>query len=198
MKITPRLVAGGGVGGGVVASILALIFATEGGLVNHPDDPGGTTNHGITERTARQAGYTGPMATLPKETAEIILRTNYVVEASPLVAHKLIDIGVIAGQPRASKWFQEALNSYNRRSADYRNITADGVIGPATMRAFEALEKRRGSIKTCELMVKALDARVCAHFLSLSINDSQYESFTIGWMDNRCGNVDWRQCSKGF
>ena len=37
------------------------LLTKEGGYINDPDDPGGETNFGITKRTAREAGYSGPM-----------------------------------------------------------------------------------------------------------------------------------------
>jgi hypothetical protein len=51
---------------GAVAAILAAVFALEGGYVNHPNDPGGETNHGVTVAVARQAGYTGRMIELKR------------------------------------------------------------------------------------------------------------------------------------
>ncbi len=52
---------------GAVMAILAAVFALEGGYVNHPNDPGGETNHGITAGVARQAGYTGKMIELKRD-----------------------------------------------------------------------------------------------------------------------------------
>ena len=39
------------------------VLSHEGGYVNHPKDPGGETNWGITKRTALANGYTGAMRT---------------------------------------------------------------------------------------------------------------------------------------
>ena len=36
-----------------IALILSAVFAVEGGYVDNPKDPGGATNHGVTERVAR-------------------------------------------------------------------------------------------------------------------------------------------------
>lgn len=52
---------------GAVATILAAVFALEGGYVNHPNDPGGETNHGVTINVARQAGYSGKMIALKRD-----------------------------------------------------------------------------------------------------------------------------------
>ena len=52
----------------IVGAIIAGILVVEGGYVNHPSDPGGETNYGITKSTAVRHGYTGSMVDLPKET----------------------------------------------------------------------------------------------------------------------------------
>lgn len=39
-----------------VTQIAKDILAREGGYVNDPDDPGGTTNHGVTVQTMRRLG----------------------------------------------------------------------------------------------------------------------------------------------
>jgi len=46
------------------------LIGHEGGYVNHPDDPGGETNWGITLRTAREQGYTGEMRDLTRGEAK--------------------------------------------------------------------------------------------------------------------------------
>jgi lysozyme family protein len=49
-----------------IESLIDDVLAREGGYVDHPDDRGGATNFGITERVARASGYDGPMRELPR------------------------------------------------------------------------------------------------------------------------------------
>ncbi|WP_303740874.1 glycosyl hydrolase 108 family protein, partial [Yersinia enterocolitica] len=59
------------------SDIFEAILGKEGGYVNHPDDKGGPTRWGITEKVARAHGYTGDMRNLPRETALAILEADY-------------------------------------------------------------------------------------------------------------------------
>ena len=52
-----------------------LLMGHEGGYSNNPKDPGGETMWGITARVARAWGYSGPMKSLPRETAKQIAKT---------------------------------------------------------------------------------------------------------------------------
>ena len=52
--------------GAVVLAIIGTVFALEGGYSDNPADPGGKTNHGVTEQVARANGYQGDMKALPK------------------------------------------------------------------------------------------------------------------------------------
>ncbi len=45
------------------------VLGKEGGYVNHPDDKGGPTKWGITEKVARSHGYRGDMGDLTREQA---------------------------------------------------------------------------------------------------------------------------------
>ena len=41
----------------IIGAILASVIYLEGGYTDDPDDPGGKTKYGITERVAREYGY---------------------------------------------------------------------------------------------------------------------------------------------
>jgi lysozyme family protein len=192
-----------GVAGAVATAIIAGVFAVEGGYADNPNDPGGKTNHGVTEAVARQHGYTGDMKALPKERAFDIYHEDYIVKPgfapflaiSPAVAEELTDSGVNAGPDRPARWLQTALNALSQRGKLYPQIAVDGQVGPATVAAYRGLEKVRGKVQACELILKALDAQQCAYYLSISHSNPKLQDFTAGWLIHRIGNVDLSKCT---
>ena len=130
--------------GAAALAILGAVFALEGGYADNPADPGGKTNHGITEQVARQHGYQGDMRELPKGFAERIYAQDYierpnfhrVIALSPAVGEELVDAGVNAGPGRAARWFQQSLNHLSRGGADYPLVAADGQVGAKTLAAY--------------------------------------------------------------
>ena len=184
----------------VAAAIIAAVFALEGGYVWDKNDPGGETNHGVTVAVARANGYTGPMLDLTPEFAEQIYYTNYiskpgfgdVIALSPTISEKLIDAGVNAGISRPSVWFQTSLNALSRGGKDYPQIKVDGKVGSGTYAAYKSLQKVRGKVLACELVLKTLDAQQTMHYLSLE----KLNMFTPGWIANRIGNVPLSRCKQ--
>lgn len=185
---------------GVAGLIIAAVFAVEGGYTNDSNDPGGETNHGITKTVAVQNGYTGPMKDLTQELAAQIYFRDYIqkpgyepmLTVSPTVSLKLVDAAVNAGPGRSSVWFQSAINAYNNDGKSYPQINVDGKVGAGTINAYVALQNARGKVKACELMIKALDAQQGAYYLSLV----KLKKYTVGWMDNRIGNVPLSKCQE--
>jgi len=57
--------------------IIAGVVGREGGYVDNPDDKGGPTRWGVTEKVARAHGYTGHMRDLPRATAVAIFEADY-------------------------------------------------------------------------------------------------------------------------
>jgi lysozyme family protein len=114
---------------------LALVLQHEGGYVNHPSDPGGRTNLGVTQRVWEE--YVGhpvdeaTMRSLTKELVAPLYKKEYwdAVHGDKLPCgadYLAFDFAVNAGSFRCVKTIQRALN-----------ITADGVIGPVTIKAIQ-------------------------------------------------------------
>lgn len=183
---------------GLISAIIASVILLEGGYTNDVSDPGGKTKYGITERVAREYGYTGEMKDLTVEKANEIYSTLYVLDPgfdkfvtlNPAIAHKLIDAGVNVGTARVSYWLQQSLNSFSRNGQDYPLIKVDGKVGPATVNAYKALEKKRGKELACSLVLKALDGYQTSYYISLD----KYNKYLVGWLDKRIENIPLSQC----
>jgi len=110
---------------------LALMLKSEGGFVNHPSDPGGMTNLGVTKKAWE--AYVGrqvdevEMRGLTPEIVAPFYKTRYwdacKCDQLPLgIDYAVFDFAVNAGVSRASKTMQAALGT-----------AADGIVGPATI-----------------------------------------------------------------
>ena len=113
-----------------------LIIRHEGGFVNHPSDPGGPTNMGITLATYRaRVDRRGTVADLRKLTwnqAADIYRRHYwdAVRGDDLPAGLdlvLFDMAVNAGPGQAVRLLQSLLG-----------VATDGQLGPQTLSAVAA------------------------------------------------------------
>ena len=120
------------------ARCLDLILGHEGGYVDHPDDPGGATNMGITHATL--AAWRGApvsrddVRAMGRDEAGEIYRANYWnalnCDALPKgVDLVLFDFGVNAGVGRAAKLLQGIVG-----------VTRDGQVGPITLAATRAMD----------------------------------------------------------
>lgn len=101
------------------------VLAHEGGFVDNPDDPGGRTRWGISQRTYPHLD----IATLTREQAMALYRrdawTPIRGDALPeAVAFQVLDAAVNHGVLRAVGWLQQSLG-----------VRVDGVVGPATRTA---------------------------------------------------------------
>lgn len=123
---------------------LPYILKKEGGFVDHPKDPGGATNKGITLRTYRR--YFGRIRTVEQlkkiaaRDVEFIYRKGYWVAANCEGMPRgvdlcLFDMAVNAGPARAQKQLQAVLH-----------VAQDGKIGPVT----RAAAHRRDLVQTVQ------------------------------------------------
>lgn len=113
---------------------LALLDVHEGGYVNHPADPGGATNRGVTQRTydawrRRRGEPLRSVRHIAGDEVKAIYRSQYwdsirADEMPPGVAYCIFDAGVNSGPARVVKWAQEVVG-----------VDADGIVGEQTLDA---------------------------------------------------------------
>lgn len=125
---------------------LKVILHHEGGFVNHPRDPGGMTNLGVTKKVYEEW--------IGHKVSEQIMRKLTPALVGPLYRKKYWDVLKCDGLPKGLDLcvFDFGVNAGTNRSARYlqriAGVAEDGVIGPKTLRAL--------TNKTVELGVNAL------------------------------------------
>ena len=150
---------------------LKRVLKHEGGYVNHPSDPGGETNYGITKNTARSYGYNGSMKTIPMDVVERIYKAMYWDAMScdnfPFaVAFQLFDAAVNHGLLNARKLTQRAVN-----------VKDDGIIGSISLAAIR---------KTPQLLfVNSFMAERISFYTKIST----FSTFGKGWMNRMVDNL---------
>lgn len=165
-----------------------IVLAHEGGFVDHPDDPGGATNLGISLRFIR-ANYrvaefdvdgdgdldADDMRELSRDKAIEIYRVQFwnryrYGEIGDLsVAIKLFDLCVNMGPRQAHKLIQRACR------ANGWTLTEDGLIGPNTLRAINSM---RPWPLLCSLRSEA-----AGFYRSLVAKENSFDVFLNGWLN---------------
>lgn len=131
--------------------VMPDVFTHEGGYVDHPKDPGGATNHGITHKTL--AAWRGKPVTkadvrnLSRAEAALIYRAQYwrPIRGDELPAgldYALFDFAINSGPARAVKTLQRIVG-----------VPADGIMGAITL---DAVSKR----SPADLINALCDARL--------------------------------------
>jgi len=154
---------------------IALVLKHEGGYVNNPKDPGGATNLGVTKKVWEE--WVGKPVSLDEMKALTVKDVTPLYKAQywdrvrgddlPAgVDYAVMDVAVNSGVVRAAKFLQAALG-----------LTADGIIGPATLAAAEAANPR-------QLVTEICDKRL-AFMQALPI----WSTFGKGWQ-RRVGEVE--------
>lgn len=150
---------------------LRMILHHEGGYVNHPKDPGGMTNMGVTKRVYEEwVGHTvseHTMQNLTEEDVAPIYQKNYWdrIKADDLPAGLdlcVFDFGVNAGTGRAAKYLQTMIGT-----------VADGGIGPNTLKALDEYVTQKG----VEATIEDYQANRQSYYEKLKT----FETFGRGW-----------------
>jgi lysozyme family protein len=119
-------------------SCLKSVLHHEGGYVNHPSDPGGMTNLGVTKRVWEEwVGHEVDEKTMRALTPEIVgpmYKAKYwdKVKGDDLPAgvdYCVFDAAINSGPGRAAKWLQAAVG-----------VEPDGGIGPKTLQAVAGMD----------------------------------------------------------
>jgi lysozyme family protein len=148
--------------------VLKLSTAHEAGYVNHPRDPGGPTNHGITIATL--GAYLGRRATIEEvktlspAVASAIYIKNYWApirgdELWPGLDYAVFDFGINSGPSRAVKELQKLLR-----------VGVDGNVGSKTLMALNGVNDREDFLR-----------RYCAARLSFCKGLRTWSDFGRGW-----------------
>lgn len=146
------------------------LVGNEGGYSNHPDDPGGETNWGITVAIARENGYVGAMKDMDQTVAKTIYARKYWLSAFDSlpypVAFQVFDGAVNSGVGQAVRWLQRAVG-----------VADDGKLGPITLSAVLA-----APVASAVLLFNA-------ERLAFMTNLSTWPSFGKGWARRIAGNL---------
>ena len=150
----------------------------EGGLAEHPADPGGVTKYGVSLRFLRgqsdgdvdgdgDIDADDVRALTPEEAARFMRREFWeplkLDELGPLCAAALYDTAVNMGPACARKLAQKALG-----------LRQDGVWGPATWSALRVCDDRKTALAICHLRR--------ARYHELSEGRPELRAFLRGWL----------------
>lgn len=148
---------------------LSWVLVREGGYVNHPKDPGGHTNQGITLRTLSafygRAATVGELKNISPNTVAAIYRQRFwdKVRADDLPAGidlVTFNIAVMSGPRRAIRFLQRAVG-----------VDDDGILGPITMDAVT---------RVCGLEPKIIRSMI-NDYRGFLRRLPHYPTFGLGW-----------------
>ena len=145
----------------------ALVLKHEGGFVNHPKDPGGMTNLGVTrtnwELFLDHDVTEADMRALTPEMVKPFYKKNYWdrIRGDELpsgVDYAAYDLAVNSGTGRAAKYLQQIAG-----------VIVDGVIGPRSMEAIQKCDAEDVVDGICNLRMDFLK------------NLGTFDTFGKGW-----------------
>jgi lysozyme family protein len=171
--------------------IIKLVLKSEGGYTNHPSDPGGITNRGITLKFLKGTNDLA-LGDLDKdgdidehdiriltEDQAVAIYKRHVWDANgvdkfedcPKLQYVLFDTIVNSGPSRGYKILQEAIGG----------LTVDGAFGPKSFQAYNNISDKDA------LVERYLEKR--KEFYNIIIaNKPQLEAFRRGWY-NRLNDI---------
>lgn len=157
-----------------LTTALKFVLRWEGGYANHPNDPGGATNKGVTQRVydawRLRAGRSKRAVLLISEDEVhdiyegdywLAARCDQMAEPLDLVQ---FDTAVNMGVGRAIRFLQAAVE-----------VQADGDFGPATLSAVQSADPRRVAQLYCDIRER--------YYHSLATQNPKLAVFLKGWLN---------------
>lgn len=168
---------------------VGYVMSNEGTFSDHPNDPGGVTFWGISLRFLESVGDAGDIdkdGDVDADDVRALKRVDAIVFyaerfwkplrlqmlESQAVATRVLDIAVNAGNRRAVKILQKAVNSF--MVGEGSKLKVDGQLGPKTREAANALDG-------VELMV-ALREKHAAFYKAIAKKNPKLKVFLKGWL----------------
>ena len=149
------------------------VIGHEGGYVNHPRDPGGETNWGVTKRTAQAYRYNGDMRTMTRDQAKAIYKRGFWDKVGgdslpDAIAFQLFDAAVNHGIGNAVRFMQRALG-----------VADDGIVGNITLTALRNADAN-------DFLMRFNAAR-----LDFYTRLSTFDTFGKGWVRRIVDNLNY-------
>jgi lysozyme family protein len=151
---------------------LQLVLVSEGGNVDDPDDPGGRTSRGITQREydafcKTHPGLPSDVFSAPQSAVSDIYDISYWQPFCPQcpdgVDYVFFDSSVLNGPGRAAKWLQQAVG-----------VDPDGHIGVITLTALKSANPK-------DVVVKMSGFRA-DNYNELVAANPKLKKFLKGWL----------------
>lgn len=166
---------------------LALVLAHEGGYSNHPADPGGATNFGVTQAVYdayRRYNHCAVQSVRQISTTEVseLYAKNYwnLIRGDSLpigLDYAVFDFAVNSGVSRAIRYLQRLVG-----------VTDDGALGMVSLAAIEAAFNH-----DAELLI----TKYCANRLAFMESLKTFPIFGKGWTRRVIGMAPGAQDSDG-
>ncbi len=168
-------------GANAVVRMIDDVLRREGGFVNHPNDRGGPTHFGITQR--RLAATRGhdvsveDVRNMTVDEARRIYRTEYctrpkIDQLPALVQPIMFDMSINHGPGTAIKLLQQVLNDIGNA------CSVDGGIGGETIACAKAAASAEGDA----LLDKLVERRI-AFYEAIVAGDASQGVFLRGWLN---------------
>lgn len=154
------------------SSCLKPLLVSEGGNDDDPDDAGGRTSRGITQREydayrTTHPGLPSDVWKAPQSAIQAIYESSYWEPWCPQlpdgVDYVFFDVSVLHGPAKAATWMQKALG-----------VEADGHLGILTLTAMQAADPSE--------VVSGMSSLRRAHFKGIVRGKPTQEKFLKGWL----------------